>query len=77
MKNVYKKHIFVCDDGSHDSTSEIAKGLGAVVVKHKRNKGYGAALRSGFSAAENDYIFFSDSDGQFDLEEITLLLKCL
>lgn len=71
--------VIPVDDGGHDATGEIIDNMAAKddrikPVHHEVNKGYGTALRSGFSAAENDYIFFSDSDGQFDLEEITLLL---
>ena len=43
--------VIVCDDGSLDLTGEIAEALGAVVVRHERNMGYGAALRSLFKAA--------------------------
>ena len=72
--------VIPVDDGGHDATGEIIDNMAAKderikPVHHEVNKGYGAALRSGFSAAENDFIFFSDSDGQFDLEEITLLLE--
>jgi len=43
--------VVVCDDGSGDLTGEIAGGLGAVVVRHGRNLGYGASLRSLFGEA--------------------------
>lgn len=71
--------VIPVDDGGHDATGEIIDNMASKdsrikPVHHEVNKGYGAALRSGFAAAENDYIFFSDSDGQFDLEEIALLL---
>lgn len=71
--------VIPVNDGGHDSTGEIIDKMAAEdnrvkPVHHEVNKGYGAALRSGFDAAKNDFVFFSDSDGQFDLEEITLLL---
>ena len=40
--------IIVCDDGSSDSTGKIAKEMGVLVVQHKNNLGYGAAIRSIF-----------------------------
>ena len=43
--------VVVCDDGSGDLTGEIAGGLGAVVVWHERNMGYGASLQSLFAAS--------------------------
>ena len=79
-KYFHEVTVIPVDDGGHDATGEIIDNMAAKderikPVHHEVNKGYGAALRSGFSAAENDFIFFSDSDGQFDLEEITLLLE--
>lgn len=72
--------VIPVNDGGHDATGEIIDAMAAEdervkPVHHEVNKGYGSALRSGFKAAKNDYIFFSDSDGQFDLEEITRLLE--
>jgi glycosyltransferase involved in cell wall biosynthesis len=43
--------VIVCDDGSTDMTAEIAEAIGAKVIRHERNKGYGAALASLFKAA--------------------------
>ena len=40
----YTDKIIVCDDGSSDLTREIAEGLGATVISHETNKGYGAAI---------------------------------
>ena len=75
-----KVEIIVVNDGSLDSTGEIidrlSKEHGDIVpVHHPKNKGYGAALCSGFSTASADYVFFSDSDLQFDLEEISKLVS--
>jgi len=47
----YVDRVVVCDDGSRDLTGEIAGGLGAVVVRHDRNMGYGASLRGLFAEA--------------------------
>jgi len=47
----YVDRVIVCDDGSTDMTAEIAERLGAEVIRHKRNLGYGAALASLFRRA--------------------------
>jgi glycosyltransferase involved in cell wall biosynthesis len=63
----------VVDDGSTDDTALIAEALGAEVVKHERNLGYGAALRSCFEAARDlgaDVIVTLDADGQHDPDQI-------
>jgi len=72
--------IIVCDDGSSDLTGEIAEGLDATVIRHGRNLGYGAALRSLFSEALRngaDFIVTLDADGQHDPSEIPRLLEAL
>ena len=71
--------VVLVDDGSTDGTGDIAESLTADdprirVVHHPVNRGYGAALKSGFSAARREWIFYTDSDGQFDLADIGLLL---
>lgn len=70
--------VVVCDDGSVDMTGEIAERLGARVIYHERNLGYGAALQSLFKKARElsaDVLVTLDSDGQHDASEIPLLLK--
>ncbi|MDQ3856034.1 MAG: glycosyltransferase family 2 protein [Chloroflexota bacterium] len=71
--------IIVVNDGSTDETGEIADQLSARdprvrVVHHLCNRGYGAAWRSGFGAARGEYLMCMDSDGQFDLADISQLL---
>jgi glycosyltransferase involved in cell wall biosynthesis len=71
--------ILVIDDGSSDATAARATsaespGMRVRVVSHPRNRGYGAALRTGFDAATRDAVFLMDSDGQFDPTEISRLL---
>jgi glycosyltransferase involved in cell wall biosynthesis len=70
--------VVVCDDGSSDLTGEIATRLGAVVVRHERNSGYGAALQSLFKRARElnaDVLVTLDADGQHDPAQIPLLVK--
>lgn len=70
--------VIVCDDGSKDLTAEIAERLGAVVVRHEKNRGYGAALQSLFKRAKElnaDILITLDSDGQHTPLEIPDLVK--
>jgi glycosyltransferase involved in cell wall biosynthesis len=72
--------IIVVDDGSNDATRAISDELAVHyaevrAIHHPRNRGYGAALKSGILAARHDLIFFTDSDGQFDLQELEQLIR--
>ena len=49
--------IIVCDDGSSDMTGEISEKLGAIVVKHEKNMGYGGNAKNGLNAAMENYDF--------------------
>ena len=65
--------IIVCNDGSSDLTSEIAEKMGAIVINHKKNSGYGAAIRSIFLKAkelDGDILVTFDADGQHRIEDI-------
>lgn len=71
--------VIVVDDGSSDRTAElVTECMGTNprvrLVRHVTNGGYGQALRSGFAAAELDYVFATDADNQFDMNELPLLL---
>ncbi|HXW37860.1 MAG TPA: glycosyltransferase family 2 protein [Nitrososphaerales archaeon] len=69
--------VVVCDDGSSDLTGEIASRMGAIVVMHDRNLGYGAALRSLFSKAEElgaDAVVTLDGDGQHLPSDISAIM---
>jgi glycosyltransferase involved in cell wall biosynthesis len=71
---ITERSVIVVDDGSTDNTQDVIRSLQTeqhpvTVVRHETNKGYGAALRSGFEAAlatGHEWIAFCDSDGQFD-----------
>lgn len=72
--------VIVVNDGSQDSTGDVLAALARRyaprlrIVTHERNRGYGGALRSGFAAARNDLVFYTDGDGQYDPRELPLLL---
>ena len=71
-------NVIVCDDGSADLTAEIAERLGACVVRHERNLGYGAAIQSLFKKARElnaDVLVTLDGDGQHNPREIPLLVE--
>src|SRR5919108_5415229 len=70
--------VIVVDDGSSDHTAEIIDELARTypqvrAVHHSVNRGYGAALRTGFASASKDLIAYTDGDGQYDPSEIDVL----
>lgn len=67
--------VIIIEDGSPDRTGEVADELARQyekvrVIHHEKNMGYGATLKDGFLNAKLDYVFYSDGDNQFDLENI-------
>jgi glycosyltransferase involved in cell wall biosynthesis len=74
--------VIVVDDGGRDRTGQIADRLAAAnprvrVVHHPVNRGYGAALRSGFAAAQHPYVVLVDGDNQFNVDEMSALLRAV
>jgi glycosyltransferase involved in cell wall biosynthesis len=74
--------IIAVDDGSKDKTGAILDALAAKeprirVIHHEKNQGYGLAIRTGCDAATMDAIAFVDSDGQFRISDLGILLKHL
>jgi len=76
----YADKVIVCNDGSTDNTEEKAKEKGAVIINHKKNLGYGAAIITLFEEArkQNAAIMITlDSDGQHNPEQIPTLVSAL
>jgi len=70
--------IIVCDDGSTDMTSDISKNLGAIVISHKKNMGYGGAINSIFQKSKeinSDLLVTFDADGQHRVEDIEKVIE--
>jgi glycosyltransferase involved in cell wall biosynthesis len=74
--------VVVVNDGSADYTAEILEELSALcpelrVIHHPLNRGYGAALRTGFAAATKEWVFYTDGDAQYDPRELTDLASAV
>lgn len=74
--------VLVVDDGSRDGTADAVRRAmlrypQARLLRHGSNRGYGAALRTGFEAARYPYVAFTDADCQFDLHDLALLFPML
>ena len=77
LKKKYDQ-VIVCDDGSSDMTETIASSLGAHVVKHDKNLGYGSAIKTIFNQAgkiDGDILVTFDADGQHQISEIDTVLQ--
>lgn len=77
LKKITDK-IIVCNDGSSDMTGRIAEELGAIVINHPKNLGYGAGIRSIFLKAKEiqaDILVTFDSDGQHRVEDIQTIIE--
>ena len=77
LKKIADK-IIVCNDGSTDLTSKIAEELGATVINHEKNLGYGAAIRSIFLKSKDldgDILVTFDADGQHRIEDIDKVIN--
>lgn len=74
--------LLVVDDGSLDRTAEMLAKLekrepALRVIRHSRNKGYGAALKTGFANARHDVVVITDADGTYPEDRIADLLRCI
>jgi dolichol-phosphate mannosyltransferase len=76
----FTKQVVVCDDGSADRTFEIATAVAAtdsrlIVVRHDKNRGKGAAIRTALKAATGDYCLIQDADLEYDVNDYPALLN--
>lgn len=74
--------VIVINDGSPDNSAEVLKELSKKhkrlkIVTHIKNRGYGAALKSGFGTSSKELIFYTDGDAQYDVKELPLLLTLM
>lgn len=81
-KHTPDHEVIIINDGSHDHSSivleELTKKYNKLkIVNHAKNKGYGGALRSGFSTCTKDLIFYTDGDAQYNVLELENMLKAL
>jgi len=72
--------LTIVDDGSAPHTADLLRAIeqqfpDVHILRHEKNRGYGGALRSGFSAATKEWIFYTDGDAQYDVRELSLLLE--
>lgn len=86
LKKRFKDYeILVINGGSTDNTEKIVKELmrrerkdkHIKLISQRKNLGYGAALRSGFTHASKELIFYTDSDNQFNIEEMDKILPLI
>jgi len=74
--------VIVVNDGSRDGTAAILDDLArrhprVRIIHHPRNRGYGGALRTGFATATKDLVFYTDGDGQYDVNELAKLMPLM
>ena len=77
LKKIYEE-IIVCNDGSTDLTGEIAENLGAIVINHKQNLGYGAGIKSILKKSkeiDTDILVTFDADGQHKVEDVKKVIE--
>jgi len=72
-----RAEIIIVDDCSTDRTAQIAEQAGFRVIRHRMNKGYGAALKTGIRAATGDIIVMMDADSEHNAAQISNLLDHL
>jgi len=80
-RHVDDYEVIVVNDGSQDNTGEVLEELRREfaprmrVVTHPENRGYGGALRTGFASATREFVFYTDGDGQYDVDELPRFLE--
>lgn len=72
--------IIIVDDGSNEKSKEVLKIIAdkfkkVRIITHKKNQGYGGAIKSGINASKMDWIFYTDGDAQYDPRDLKIFLK--
>ncbi len=76
-----KWEVIIVDDGSKDNTGAVALGIqnkypeNVRIITHRPNRGYGAAIKSGLFNSRYEWVVFTDSDGQFDFNDVRELIQ--
>lgn len=73
-KSPRRYELIVVDDGSKDNTAASATKPGVRLIKHRRNRGYGASLKTGTLAAKGEVVLFYDADNQFESADIERMI---
>lgn len=73
--NKYVDQVVVIDDGSTDTTADMARKAGATVIRHPTNRGKGAAMKTAAKNVDADIIVFIDGDGQHNPSDLPRLLE--
>ena len=69
--------VLVVDDGSRDNTADAAAAAGATVIRHRRNRGYGAAVKTGIKTADTKFVATYDADGQHQAADLLRLYEAV
>ena len=77
LRVVPEAEVIVVEDCSTDGTGDVAARAGARVIRHRTNRGYGAALKTGVRAARSEMVVILDADGQHDARYIPALVDML
>jgi len=75
--------VILVDDGSDSLTQDVLRHIGTHypdrvrIIHHRRNRGYGAALKTGFAQSTKEFIFYTDGDAQYDVRELKKLVAAM
>jgi len=77
IKDLPEFEIIVVDDGSNDNTFSISESFNVKIIHHEKNRGYGAALKSGIKCSKYNWVLITDADGTYPIEELVSSLEDL